>query len=92
MGKYKPKKVREYMSRVAEMGCIICGSPCQLHHPRHNIGMGQKSSDMDVIPLCQFHHTGGFSIHMNKKAFEAKYGSEERLLKKVKEYMKAVYA
>ena len=52
----------------------------------------QKSSDMDVIPLCQFHHTGGFSIHMNKKAFEAKYGSEERLLKKVKEYMEAVYA
>jgi hypothetical protein len=44
--------------------------------------MGQKSSDMETIPLCDFHHQHSRNaIHlMGKKPWEQKYGSQRDLL------------
>jgi hypothetical protein len=87
--KKKPNKAeREYMNRVAELGCIICRRPAELHHPRDGVGMAQRSSHYSVIPLCHVHHrTGNYgeAIHQGIRAFEYAHGSETYLLKKVRE-------
>ena len=87
----RPKELRAYMDAVASLGCLACrmegkpGVPAQLHHPRGKVGLGQRGSDLEVIPICAAHHTGlgqkrGFpSIHMNPRAFRAAYGTEEAL-------------
>lgn len=86
MAKYKSKAVREYMRKVADLNCICCGAEAELHHPRFNVGLSQRANDMDVIPLCPHHHRfGKDSIHLGKKLFIEKFGTEQELLKKVKE-------
>ncbi len=83
------------MSRVAEIGCIVClhqgyDSPAELHHPRFNAGMGQRSSHNDVIPLCHHHHrNGGYGVayHAGRVAFEEAYGTEKELLSEIKEML-----
>ena len=85
MAKYKTKSERDYMSRVASIGCICCGQPAELHHPRKHTGLGLRSSHFDVIPLCPTHHRlGKVSVHLGKAQFEHKFGTEKELLKKVK--------
>ena len=85
MAKYKTKSERDYMSKVADLGCICCGQPAELHHPRKHTGLGLRSSHFDVIPLCPTHHRlGKVSIHLGKAQFEHKFGTEKELLKKVK--------
>jgi hypothetical protein len=47
--------------------------------------MGRKASDLDAIPLCPRHHRGTDhpatpSIHLAKRAFIEKYGTEADLL------------
>lgn len=75
------------MSRVAELGCMICKRPAQLHHPT-GAGWGLRSSHMDVIPLCFDHHSEqttlpfGYSVHKGTKSFEARFGTQEELLVK----------
>ncbi|MEE9510347.1 MAG: Ref family recombination enhancement nuclease [Candidatus Bathyarchaeia archaeon] len=80
MAKKKPTKAeREYMSRVAELGCIICKSPAELHHLT-GAGMGLRSKD--IIPLCPFHHrTGGHgnAIHAGTETWENIFGTQEEL-------------
>lgn len=84
MAKYKSKILKDHMNKVAELGCLVCKRPPQLHHIRpKNTGIGRKSSDWCVIPLCLDHHTGKFSIHNSKKEFEKKIGTEIELLKKI---------
>lgn len=84
----------EYLRRVAELGCIVCanmgfyGAPAEIHHVRFNQGLAQRASDLDTIPLCLMHHrTGGYgiAIHAGKKAFEENFGTEQELLKQVKD-------
>ena len=85
MAKYKTKSERDYMSRVADLGCICCGQPAELHHPRKHTGLGLRSSHFDVIPLCPTHHRlGKVSVHLGKYQFERTFGTEKELLKKVK--------
>lgn len=92
-GKRKPrnKATKAYMGSVAALGCIACrlsgysGTLPELHHPRTNAGAGQKSSDMDVIPLCPAHHRGTMhpkvpSIHLDRLKFIAEFGTEGDLL------------
>lgn len=75
-------------------GCIACrmdgmpGTPPEFHHPRAGTGGGQRASDLDTIPLCRFHHEGDDhprtpSIHRDKLAFIARYGTEAELLERV---------
>ena len=80
---------KAYLNRVAALGCVVCrnlgygATPAQIHHIRHGAGMGQRNSDLLVIPLCPSHHTDGgkgVAIHAGQQAFEALYGSELQLL------------
>ena len=70
------------MSSVSRIGCMVCRSPfVHLHHIRpKNTGMGRRTSDFSVIPLCQEHHQGNTGIHLNKTKFEKQYGKEIDLL------------
>ena len=81
---------REYMGRVAELCCIACkrigysDTPAEVHHVRFNVGMGQRASNYDTIPLCPHHHRhGSDAIHRSKKSFEESYGTEQELLAEV---------
>ena len=82
------------MSRVQALGCIICSvhhgvySEAELHHPRTGMGMGQRASHGDCLPICPIHHrTGGYGValHAGQKAFEKRYGTEPELLAQVRQ-------
>ena len=90
------KKDREYLSKVADIGCIICyrlgyaGTLAEIHHIRGlGLGMGVRNSNDNVIPLCPSHHRGNEGYHgMGRKAFERKYEiTEQQLLEQVKEML-----
>lgn len=85
------KAERAHMNRVAALGCIACSmmdfhdSPAELHHVRTGMGMGQRASNYDVIPLCSAHHRGTAglkvpSIHGSPDAFRKSFGTEMDLL------------
>lgn len=80
---------RRHLEALVDLGCIAClivgiKTPnVEIHHLRSGVGVGQRSNHYRAIPLCAPHHrTGGYGIafHAGKKAFEAKYGTEEELL------------
>ena len=84
------KNEKNYMARVARLGCIVCSSvlgfedsPAEIHHIRR---AGVRATS-PIIPLCPEHHRGNNGIHgMGRRAFEAKFSTtEEALLQKVKE-------
>jgi len=80
------KAEKEHMRRVAELGCIICGQPAELHHI-NNSTMGKRSSNYEVIPLCHIHHrNGGFgiAIHAGLRTWQENHGYEKDLLEEVK--------
>jgi hypothetical protein len=81
------KAEKLHLNRVADLGCIICHQPAEIHHLRTGMGMAQRNSNLNVIPLCPLHHrTGGYgtAFHAGRKAFEQNFGTEEELLKRVK--------
>ena len=46
--------------------------------------MGLRPSHFDTIPLCSGHHrTNKISVHLGKKEFEKRYGTELEILEKV---------
>ena len=84
------KNEKNYMARVARLGCIVCetvlrveNSPAVIHHIRR---AGVRATS-PIIPLCPEHHRGNNGIHgMGRKAFERKWNTtEEALLQKVRE-------
>lgn len=78
------KAERTHLNKVAELGCIICRMPAEIHHLRTGVGLGQRSGK--VIPLCPSHHrTGGHGVayHAGKRLFEANFGTELELFNKV---------
>lgn len=85
--KKKPTKLEsEWMGLVADLGCIICQKPAEIHHIT-GAGMGKRSSNYEVIPLCENHHRlGGYgmAVHSGTRTWEKKFGSQIYLLKKVK--------
>ena len=81
--KVATKAEREHMSKVASLGCLVCQRPANVHHIRPiGLGIGNRSSHYETIPLCYDHHQGQFSIHNSKQEFEAMYGTEKQLLQK----------
>lgn len=87
---------KRHMSRVAELGCVVCRNlghgptPAELHHPRTGVGKGQRSSNMDVLPICPFHHRlggHGEAFHSGQKTWQAKYGTEAELLEQTRREM-----
>lgn len=75
---------KAHLRRVAELGCMVCKMPAQVHHCGTHLGGGRDH--MQVIPLCATHHTNGgygVAIHAGKKAWQANYGTEQEMLDKV---------
>jgi hypothetical protein len=75
------------MAKIAGLGCCICGELAEVHHITSGVGMGQRASHFDTIPLCPRHHrTGGHrvAIHAGKKSWEERFGSELSWLEKIK--------
>ena len=92
MAKKKPNLAeRKWMQQVADYGCVACEidglvRPAEIHHIRKHTGMGLRPSHFNIIPLCASHHrTGKISVHLGKKAFVEKYGTEQYLQKKIKQ-------
>lgn len=82
------KSDKEYLSKVADIGCIICyrngypNTPCEIHHIRDiGLGLGVRNVHTNTLPLCPLHHRGDDGIHgMGRKAWERKYGTQWELL------------
>ena len=84
----KPNKLeRERLQAVADMPCYACfidgrEMPSEVHHIRSQTGLGLRPSHFATIPLCPSHHrTGKVSVHLGKKAFVERYGTEQEILK-----------
>lgn len=70
---------------IADIGCLICRQPPQMHHLRgleFGTGTGKKASNDLTIGLCMMHHTGNDGYHHSPATFEAKYGTQANLLEK----------
>jgi len=86
------KSDRDYLGRVASLGCIVCSNlgwydtPSEIHHIG-NGAMGKRASNREVIPLCFEHHRGGnigAAVHAGRESFENNFGTEQELLEQVK--------
>jgi hypothetical protein len=83
------KKEKEHLAKVASLGCYVCERPAEVHHIRKHTGMSLRPSHYETIPLCFVHHrTGKDSIHLGKKLFIEKYGTEQEILEITKERIK----
>tara|TARA_Y100001972_G_scaffold113600_1_gene148464 strand:+ start:63 stop:347 length:285 start_codon:yes stop_codon:yes gene_type:complete len=83
------KKEKEHLAKVASLGCFCCGQDAEIHHIRKHTGMSLRPSHYETIPLCFVHHrTGKDSIHLGKKLFIEKYGTEQEILEITKERIK----
>lgn len=88
-GKTNEEKV--HMDMVAQLGCIICGMPACLHHIRMGMGIGQRNSHFNVLPLCYNHHQGRDGIHtLGTKKWQKIYGGENQLLERVRQKLQKV--
>lgn len=90
------KAEREHLSKVAEIGCIVClnenygQSPAEIHHIRSGQGMAQRASNYEVIPLCPIHHRNGghgVAVHAGIETWQERFGTEVELLNQVKEML-----
>ena len=80
-----------HLQFVASMQCCFktmnisqnCKGPTQAHHllrPWDGVrGMGMKSSDRNVIPLCMYHHGLLHTKYGSEKAFFEAYGLTENI-------------
>ena len=84
------KKDKIRFDKLKQIGCIACAkygkeSEPVIHHIRNHTGLALRDHDK-ILPLCPEHHRyGKVSIHLGKKAFIERYGTEEQLAKKVRE-------
>lgn len=65
---------RTYMGRVADLGCLLCGRPAEVHHIREGQGMAQRASNWLTVPLCPDHHRGSEGMHgLGERGFERRH-------------------
>ena len=81
-----------YIARVVAAGCIVCRNlghgetPAEAHHIGNGT-MGKRASNHEVIALCPSHHRHGghgVAVHAGRKAFQARYGTEQELLEQTR--------
>ena len=86
------KDERDHMWRVADLCCVVCrneglgNTPAMVHHIGNGT-MGKRASNYETIPLCSEHHQHGghgVAVHAGRKAFEARYGTEQELLEQTR--------
>ena len=91
MAKKAPnKKEKERMSRVVELGCVICKRPAEIHHITGTSGLGARANHLDTIGLCPEHHrTGnlGIGLHNGIRTWEENFGSQIELLEEVNQQL-----
>lgn len=85
----------DHRKRILAMPCVACEitgeqqtSPTQGHHIRERAdgqqyGRGQKADDMEMIPLCHYHHWNNGESPYTHKRFLEEFGSERGLLARV---------
>ena len=90
MAKKRPNKIeRERLTTIGNMPCYACFQEgkeisSEVHHIRKHTGMGLRPSHFDTIPLCSGHHrTNKISVHLGKREFVKRYGTEQEILEKV---------
>ena len=88
---------KAHVQSVCNMQCMMrtfkvaeyCKGPTQAHHllkPYDGArGMGMRSNDKNVIPLCQHHHHLLHTKFGSEKAFFTAYGMPEDIGKKIAE-------
>jgi len=86
----KPNKLeRERLATIGNMPCYACfidgkEVSSEVHHIRKHTGMGLRPSHFDTIPLCSgCHRTNKISVHLGKREFVKRYGTEQEILEKV---------
>ena len=88
-GRTPTKSESTYMSKVAELGCIVCRnefglfSPAAIHHIE---GRTKEGCHYKILPLCPNHHQyGGYGValHAGRAEWEKRYGTQAELLKQV---------
>ena len=83
---------KAHMTRVARLGCCICGRDAEIHHLP---GQGVRSSNYDVIGLCPEHHRNGnigVAVHSGRRSWEARHGVTEReLWEKTNKILNLIY-
>ena len=60
-GKPRTAAEQRHFNRVGQMGCLVCGAPCEIHHVTgyaDRIGRVSRSHQR-VVPLCPTHHRSG---------------------------------
>jgi hypothetical protein len=79
----KPTRNLKYLAWIRTLPCLVCGKTGGIeaaHTGPH--GLGQKSPDTSVVPLCARHHrTGRDSYHkLGPRAFERQHGLDLRAI------------
>ncbi|MCG5378749.1 Ref family recombination enhancement nuclease [Providencia rettgeri] len=90
--KSKTKEDKQWLSDVAELGCICCrnmgygATLAEIHHVRTGQGMAQRASHKDVLPLCPHHHRPSYDtgFHAAPKTWQEIHGTEIELLEQIK--------
>jgi|TARA_R100000482_G_C5125363_1_gene148393 hypothetical protein len=92
--KHTKKEISQHLSKVAELGCIVCrkmgypDTPAEIHHIKNGSGIGKKSSHLEAIPLCAYHHRiSNEAFHHSPKKFTEKWGTQQELLGETKELL-----
>ena len=67
---------RRHLQRVADMGCVVCGAPSQVHHITSGEGGRITRTHSRCIPLCLRHHTAAAdAVHqLGQAAFNGLHG------------------
>ncbi len=86
------KSDKAWYDAICQYGCVVCRnefgifSPCS---PHHTDGRTKEDCHKKTIGLCGGHHqTGGEGVAFHetgKKTWEAKYGTQEKLLKQLQD-------
>ena len=70
------KAERDYMGRVARLGCVLCKqlgmrqtTRTTVHHIREGQGMAQRASDFLTVALCEECHQGPSGLHGDRSLF-----------------------
>jgi hypothetical protein len=72
-------KERRHLHRVAEMPCLVCGSPSTVHHVTSDGYQRLTRTHERIVPLCPRHHMIQFGPRESVEAlghagFTATYG------------------
>ena len=89
-GRTPTRQEKEFMNRMASIGCIVClnqGYSTPVVSVHHMDGRVKTGCHYHVLPLCGRHHQvpdsqkppRWHSLHVNKTEFERAYGTEMEL-------------